>query len=160
MVDYGPTNNEGYSHTLVVTNSFSNDGWTILLKNKNAKTMLDELSTVKKSSKCKLIQRDNGNEFVNRIFNEFLKRNVVERYSRYTSKGAVLAERFTGSIRTLIEKPVFENRNATWISELPSIIKKYNNTIHHSTEITPIQTSKKINKQYLPISRMKNKDVN
>ena len=33
--------------------------------------------------------------------------------------------------------------NADWISELPSVIKQYNNTIHQSTKLTPIQASKK-----------------
>ena len=34
-----------------------------------------------------------------------------------------------------------------WISELPSIVKKYNNTIHSSTKMTPIQASKKSNEK-------------
>ena len=32
-------------------------------------------------------------------------------------------------------------------SELPSVIKQYNNTIHHSTKMTPIQASKKSNQK-------------
>ena len=39
--------------------------------------------------------------------------------------------------------PVFEKGNADWLSELPSVINKYNNTIHHSIKMTPIQASKK-----------------
>ena len=42
---------------------------------------------------------------------------------------------------------MFEKGNADWVSELPSVIKKYNNTIHHSTKMTPIQASKKSNKK-------------
>ena len=41
--------------------------------------------------------------------------------------------------------PVFEKGNADWLSELPSIRKKYNNIIHHSTKMTPIKASKKSN---------------
>ena len=42
---------------------------------------------------------------------------------------------------------MFEKGNADWISELPSLVKKYNNTIHHSIKMTPIQASKKVNEK-------------
>ena len=35
--------------------------------------------------------------------------------------------------------------NANWIDELPKVIKKYDNTIHHSTKMTPIDASKRKN---------------
>ena len=47
------------------------------------------------------------------------------------------------SIRNLLKKPVFEKRGANWISELPSVIKQYNNAIHHSVKMTPLQATKK-----------------
>ena len=47
----------------------------------------------------------------------------------------------------LLKKPVFEKGIGDWLSELPSIIKQYNNTIHHSTKMTPVQASKKTNEK-------------
>ena len=79
------------------------------------------------------------------MFIEFLKLNDINRYSRYTSKGAVFAERFNRTIRDLLKKPVFEKGNANWIDELSTITSKYNNKIHSSTKMTPIQASKKSN---------------
>ena len=46
-----------------------------------------------------------------------------------------------------MKKPVFEKGNADWISELPSVVNKYNNTIHSSTKMTPNQASKKSNER-------------
>ena len=46
-----------------------------------------------------------------------------------------------------LKKPVFEKVNADWLSELPSIVEQYNNTIHHSIKITPFQASKKSNEK-------------
>ena len=37
--------------------------------------------------------------------------------------------------------------NANWLSELPSVIKQYNNTFHRSIKMAPIQASKKINEK-------------
>ena len=86
---------------------------------------------------------------MNGNFNEFLNNNNIKRYSCYTDKGAVFAERFNKTIRNLIKKPVFEKGNADWINELPSVIKKHNNTFHHSTKMSPIQVSKKSNERKL-----------
>ena len=76
-----------------------------------------------------------------------MNNNNIKRYSRYTDKGVVFAERFTRTIRNLFKKPVFEKGNADWLSELPSVIKKYNSTIHHSTKMNPSDASLKINEK-------------
>ena len=149
MNDFGPKTNRGYRYVLVVIDNFSKFGWTIPLKNKYAQSITDAFSEIIKSSNRKpnLLETDDGKEYVNKIFNEFLNNNNIKRYSRYTDKGAVFAERFNRTMRNLLKKPVFEKRNANWVSELPSVIKKYNNTIHHSTKMTPIQASKKSNER-------------
>ena len=46
---------------------------------------------------------------------------------------------------------MFEKRNAGWLTELPTVTKKYNNTIHNSTKMTPIQVSKKSNEKEIYI---------
>ena len=149
MNDYGPKNNRGYRYILVVIDNFSKFGWTIPLKNKYAQSITDAFSEIIKSSNGKpnLLETDDGKEYVNKFFNEFLNNNKIKRYSRYTDKGAVFAERFNKTIRNLLKKPVFEKGRADWISELPSVIKKYNNTIHNSIKMTPVQASKKSNEK-------------
>ena len=76
-----------------------------------------------------------------------MKSKNIQHYSRYTDKGPSIAERVIRAVRSLIKKPVFEKGRADWLSELPSVIKQYNNTIHHSTKMTPIQASKKSNER-------------
>ena len=51
------------------------------------------------------------------------------------------------TIRHLLKKLVFEKGNADWISELPSVTKQYNNTVHHSIKMKPIDASKKSNQK-------------
>ena len=158
MNDYGIKNNKGYRYILVVIDNFSKFGWTIPLKNKFSQSITDAFSEIIKSSNRKpnLLETDDGMEYFNKIFNEFLNNNKIKRYSRYTDKGAVFAERFIETIRNLLKKPVFEKGKADWLSEIPSVIKKYNNTIHHSTKMTPIQASKKVNEK-LVYSYLKDK---
>ena len=149
MNDYGIKNNKGYRYILVIVDNFSKFGWTIHLKNKYAQSITDAFSQIIKTSRRKpnLLETDDGKEYVNKIFKEFLNNNKIKRYSRYTDKGAVFAERFNRTIRNLLKKPVFEKGNADLLSELPSIIKQYNITVHHSTKMKPIDASKKSNEK-------------
>ena len=149
MVEYGVKNNKGYGNILVIIDNFSKFGWTIPLKNKFAQTITDEVSNLINKSKRKpnFIETGDWKEFVNKTFNDFLKLKDIERYSRYTNKGAVFAESFNRTIRNLLKKPVFEKGNANWLDELAIVIKKYNNTNHHSTKMTPIDSSKRKNEE-------------
>ena len=42
---------------------------------------------------------------------------------------------------------MFEKGRADWSIELPSVTKQYNNAIHSSTKMTPVQASKKTNEK-------------
>ena len=58
-----------------------------------------------------------------------------------------------------MKKPVFLAGNADWLSELPSAIKQYNNTIHHSTKMSPIQASKKSNQKLVYNNLKDNREI-
>ena len=158
LIDYNVKNNRGYRYVLVCVDNFSKYGWGIPLKNKYASTIKDGFEQIITTSKRKpnLIETDEGKEFANKIFESYLKSQNIKRYSRYTSKGAVFAERFNRTIRNLLKKPVFENGDANWVDILDSIINKYNNTIHSSTKMTPIKASK-ITNQKKVLNNLKDK---
>ena len=151
LKDYGPENNRGYRYVLVIIDNFSKFGWTIPLKNKNAQTIKDSFENIRISSKRSpnLIETDRGKEFYNNIFQDFLNENNIKLYSRNSSYGAVFAERFNRTIRDLLKKIVFEYGDANWIDVLPTITKQYNNRIHSSTKLTPIQASLKKNESFV-----------
>ena len=115
------------------------------MKNKNAQTIKDSFENILISSKRKpgLIESDRGKEFYNSIFQDFLNKINIKLYSRNSSYGAVFAERFNRTIRDLLKKIVFERGDAKWVDILPTITKQYNNKVHSSTKLTPIQASLK-----------------
>ena len=147
LKDYGPENNRLYRYVLVIIDNFSKYGWTIPPKNKNAQTKKDFFENILISSKRKpnLIESDRGKEFYNNIFQDFLIKNNIKIYSRNSSYGAVFAERFNRTIRDLLKKIVFEQGDGNWIDVLQTITKQYNNRVHSSTKLTPIQASMKKN---------------
>ena len=151
LKDYGPENNRGYRYVLVIIDGFSKFGWAIPLKNKNAQTIKDSFERIIISSKRSpnLLETDRGKEFYNNKFQDFLNKNNIKLYSRNTSYGAVFGERFNRTIRDLLKKIFFEHGDANWIDVLPTITKQYNNRIHSSTKLTPIQASLKKNEGFV-----------
>ena len=71
-----------------------------------------------------LIETDRGEELLNKFFTHSLNKNKIKRYYRNTSLGAVFGERFNGTIRSLLEKPIFQSKDGTWIDILPSTTKQ------------------------------------
>ena len=132
--------------------------WAIPLKNKYSQTITYEFSNILTTSKRKPIklESDRGAEFYNSIFQNFLKSKNIQHYSRFTDKGPSIAERVIRTVRNLLKKPVFERGKADWLSELPTVIKQYNNTTHHSIKTTPNQASKKSNERKV-FSNLKDK---
>ena len=149
MIDYKISNNKGFRYIFIVIDNFSKYLWAIPLKNKYSQTITNEFSNILTMSKRKplKLESDRGAEFYNNIFQNFLKSKNIHHYSRFTDKGPSIAERVIKTIRNLLKKPVFEKGNADWLSELPSIIKQYNNTIHHSIKMKPIDASNKSNQK-------------
>ena len=149
MNDYGIKNIKGYIFNLLVIDKFRRFGWTIPVKNKYAQSITDAYSQIIQTSRRKpnLLETDDGKEYGNKIFNEFLINHNIKRYSRNTAPGAVFAERIIRTTKNSLKKPVFEKGKADWLSELPSVIKQSNNTIDSSTKMTPIQANKKSNEK-------------
>ena len=50
-------------------------------------------------------------------------------------------------------------KNADWLSELPSIFKRYNKKIHNSVKTTPNQSSRKYNEKVVYTNLTDNREV-
>ena len=116
--------NKGYRYILVLIDNFCKFVWTIPLKNKYAQSITDAFSQILKSSKRKPnpFETDDGEEYVNESFNEFLNNRNLKRFYSNTALGTVFAEKFKKTVRNLLKKPVFLEGNAIWLSELPTVL--------------------------------------
>ena len=149
MIDYTISNNKGYRYIFIIRDNFSKFLWVIPLKNKYGEAITQEFSnilTTSKGSSLK-IESNRRTEFYSSIFQNFLKAKNIHHYSRFTDKGPSIAERVIRTIRNLLKKPVFLAGKTDWISELSSVVNKYNKTFHHSIKMTPIQASKESNEE-------------
>ena len=147
--DYKTLNNKGFRYIFIIIDNFSKCLWAVPLKNKFSQTITNEFSNILTTSKRNpfKIESARRSEFYNSIFQKFLKNKNRCHYSRFTDKGPSIAKRVIRILRNLLKKPVFEKGKADWTSELASVIKQYNNTIHSSTKISPIQASETLNEK-------------
>ena len=147
IIDYKTLKNKGYRYIFIIIDNFSKYLWAIPLKIKYSQTITIKFSNISTTSKRKPLRKesDRGSEFYNSIFQNFLKVKNIHHFSQFSDKGPSIAERVIRTIRNQLKKPVFLAGNADWLSEIPLVIKKYNNTIHSSIKMTPNQASKKSN---------------
>ena len=134
MIDYKISNNKGFRYIFDVIDIYGKYLWAIPFKNKNRQPITNEFSNILTTSKRKplKVESDRGTEFYIAFFKNFLKSKKIYHYSRFRDKGPSTAERVIRIIRNLLKEPIFLAGNADWLSELPSVVKIYNNTIHSS----------------------------
>ena len=133
--------NKGIKYLLCAINLFSKYAWVIPLKDKKGTSIVNAFKKViSKGRKPNKIWVDQGSEFYNQSFKDFLKINNIEMYSTFSERKSVVAERF---IRTLKNK-IFKHMKAisnVYFDVLDDIVNKYNNTIHRTIKMKPINVA-------------------
>ena len=149
MIDYKISNNKGFRYIFEIIENFSKYLWCIPLKTKYGQTITNEFSNILTKSKRSpyKLESDRGSEWYNSIFQKIIKNKITHHYSRFSDKRPSIAERVIRNLRNLLKKPVFEKGSANWNFELTTVVKQYNNTIHHSTKMKPIDASEKSNEK-------------
>ena len=85
---------------------FSEYVWVVLTKDKNVTSIVNAFQKIiSKGRKSNKIWVDQGSEFYNNYFKDFLKINSIEMYSTYNEGKSVVAERFIRTLKNKIFKP-------------------------------------------------------
>ena len=104
--------NKGIKYLLCAIDLFSKYAWVVPLKDKKGTSIVNAFQKIiSEGRKPNKIWVDQGSEFYNKSFQNFLKTNKIEMYSTYNEEKSVVAER---SIRTLRNK-IF--KHMTYISK-------------------------------------------
>ena len=67
-----------------------------------------------------------------------VKKNDIERYSTHNEGKSVVAERFIRTIKNKIYKHMTSISKNVYINKLDDIVNEYNNTMHRTTKMKPI----------------------
>ena len=84
---------------------------------------------------------DQVSEFYNNPFKDVLKINSIEMYSTYNERKSVVAERFIRTLKNKIFKHMTAISKNVYFDVLDDILNKYNNTIHKTIKLKPIDVT-------------------
>ena len=132
--------NKGVKYLLCAIDLFSKYVWVIPLKDKKGIRIVNVFLKILKESNRKpnKIWMDQGNEFYNIYFKDFLKINNIEMYSTFNEGTSVVAEIFIRKLKTKIYKYMTAISKNVYFNALDDIVNKYNNMVHRTIKMKPI----------------------
>ena len=129
----------GYKYLLNAIDMSSRFLYSVALKNKTDVEVLNGFKKIYNKSKIKAVRSDNGSEFINDKFTDYLKKNGIKQIlgeaSKPQSNGMI--ERVNGVIKELIQKALEINEKFDWERNLNKLIDNINNSQHSITGYTP-----------------------
>ena len=138
--------NNGNTFLLLVIDTFNKYGWIIPLKNKKGETMVKAFKTIFEEGRIpEKLWTDKGKEFYNEKMDDLRKLHKIELYSTENEEKSSIVERWIRTMKEKMWKYFTDNNTYKYIDVLPDLVEDYNNTVHSSTKLTPIEASKKKN---------------
>ena len=122
---------------------FSKYAWAIPLKSKTGKDLVEAFKQILKSCrKPKHLQTDKGSEFLNRIFQQFLRKNDIHFFTTHSEPKAQVCERFNRTLKTKMWKYFTFKNTLCYVDVLPSLLNSYNQAKHRSIRMQSSQVTK------------------
>ena len=135
--------NKGYKYLLTCIDIFSKYAWVVALKTKQGQELVKAFQTILLSSrKPHKLQTDQGTEFLNRVFQKFLRDNDIEFFTTTSGLKASVVKRFNTTFKNKMYKYFTYKNTLCYIDVLPQLVKSYNNTYHRSIKMKPSQVTK------------------
>ena len=139
--------NKGFRYMLNVVDVFSKYAWSVPMKDKTGITTVNAFKQIIEISKRKPqhIWVDKGKEFYNRHMDEWLNQNNIIRYSTFGEHKSAVVERFNRTLKEKMWKRFTAENTRNWIKMLDKLMATYNNTVHSTIKMTPVEASKRKN---------------
>ena len=134
--------NKGIKYLLCAIDLFSKYAWVIPLNDKEGTSIVNAFQKIiSKERKPNKIWVDQGCEFYNQSFKDFLKINNIEMYSTFNEGKSVVAERFIRTLKNKIFKHMTAISKNVYFDVLDDIVNKYNNTDNRTIKMKPIEVT-------------------
>ena len=131
--------NKGIRYLLCTIDLYSKYAWVIPIKDKKGASRVNAFKKIiSEGRKASEIWVDQGSEFYNKSFTDFLKINNIEMYSTYNEEKSAVAERFIRTLKNKIYKHMTAISKNVYVDVLDDIVNKYNNTVQKTIKMKPI----------------------
>ena len=133
---------KGNNYLLCAIELFSKYAWVVPLKDKKGISIVNTFQKIiSEGRKPNKIWVDQGSKFYNNSFKDFLKTDNIEVYSTYNEGKSVAAERFIRTLKNKIFKYMTAISKNIYFDVLDDIVNKYNNTVHRTIKMRPIDVT-------------------
>jgi hypothetical protein len=135
--------NDGFNYLLMCLDVFSKYGWAVPLKTKTGKELVQAFQSilaVEGRSPTKL-QTDKGTEFLNRNFQEMLRKEGIHFFTTNSELKASVVERWNRTIKERMWRYFTFANTYRYIDILPQLISAYNNSYHSSIKMEPVNVT-------------------
>ena len=123
--------NKAIKYLLYAVDLFSKYSWVVPIKDKKGISIVNAFKKIiSEGRKPNKIWVDQGSEFYNNSFKDFLKINNIEMYSTYNEGKSVVPERFIRTLKNKIFKHMTVISKNVYFDVLDNIVNKQNNTVH------------------------------
>lgn len=137
--------NNKTNYLLTCIDVFSKYAYVIPLKDKTGKSITIAFKKIFKQlfRPPYYLQTDAGKEFLNSIFQKYLKDQKVKHFVTWNqaTKSSVV-EIFNRTLKSRMFRYFTKHSTKRYIDILPYLVKSYNNTYHSSIKLAPIQVNK------------------
>ena len=136
--------NKGYKYLLTCIDVFSKYAWVKPLKSKTGDSVLlafKEILSGGDRSPIK-IQSDEGKEFLNKAFKEYLKKKNISLYIVNSELKASVVERFNRTLKEKMWRNFTFKGKYVYHDVLDKIISAYNKSFHRTIKMRPIDVTK------------------
>jgi Integrase core domain/Chromo (CHRromatin Organisation MOdifier) domain len=135
--------NKGNKYILTVIDVFSKLAFAKPIKNKKPESIISAFKEIfGTGSKPIKLQTDRGLEFKNKKFLQFLDQEDVHFFTskNQTTKCAVV-ERFNRTLKGRLYRFLTSKGTKNWVTILPQIVASYNNSVHRSIGMRPVDVN-------------------
>jgi predicted XRE-type DNA-binding protein len=141
LVDLQKFQVKGFKYLLNGIDMSSRFIYSQAMKNKTDAEVLTAFKKILKKAQIKAIRSDNGSEFINKKFKDFLTEKKIKQIFSEAGKPQSngMIERSNATIKELIQKSLELNEKFDWPKNLQKLIDNINNSQHRITGFTPNQ---------------------
>jgi transposase InsO family protein len=142
--------NKGYKYILVAINNFSKFVYLEALKSKSGPEVSEAFERILKRAPVPVnLQTDKGKEYFNQHFKRLMKRYKINHYATHSELKCGICERVNRTLKSMLYKNFSIKGKFEWLSDLKKLVAIYNNTVHSTIKMRPVEVSEKNEKQIL-----------
>lgn len=129
--------NNNVKFLLTVIDSLSKFAFAIPLKDKTGQSIVKAFTQIFKTRQPRKLRTDKGKEFLNRPFQDFLKKRGIIFFTSNNETKSAIVERFNRTLQERMWRYFTASKTQRYIDVLQSILESYNSTTHTTKDYAP-----------------------